>query len=726
MHQKYILISLLAASASAIWPFDDDETSSGSSATATSSGSSTTTGSGGIGSFFGLGGDDSSSSSSGGSSASATSSGSASGSGSSTTESQSSSSSTDSGGIGSYFGLGGSSLRNPYAPYETQCPDSQLIRLGNKISNEEAEYISNRQVNTNKNLIDYLLNTANLSDFNAELFVNNAPKNITIGLAFSGGGYRAMLNGAGQLLGLDDRFDEAKSSGLGGILQSATYLVGLSGGNWLVGSIVLNDFISVAEIVDGSAGIWDLLDSIFNPGGINVLDTTEYYKDVYDSVSAKDDAGFDVSITDVWGRALSSQFFKDGNGGINITWSSIRNLSTFKSHEMPFPIVVSNGRTPGTTVINENSTVFETNPYELGSWDPSLRSFTNTEYMGSFVDNGTNSSQKCYANFDNAGYVMGTSSSLFNAVIFNLPSSNSLLSSAINSALTSVLNLVSSKEIDIATYYPNPFSETDYGDVKTISQNDTLYLCDGGEDGQNVPFYPLIQTPRGVDLIIAFDNSADTDENWPNGTSIIDTYQRQFTDQGKGSPFPYVPPVDEMAKLTNKPVFFGCDAANMSDIIDYHGDKDLNVTDIPLIIQVFNTRESYNSNTSTYKMSYDSDEVLGIIQNGFEVTTRKNLTDDSDWAKCVGCAAIRRTQERLGETQSDECKSCFESYCWTGGKEGAASSQAPLPSSSTSASGSATAGATSSSTKKKGDGNKNALSSRILTTITSVLLMFIF
>ena len=42
---------------------------------------------------------------------------------------------------------------------------------------------------------------------------------------------------------------------------------------------------------------------------------------------------------------------------------------------MPYPIVVANGRTPHTLIINENSTVFEISPYELGSWDPSLRSF---------------------------------------------------------------------------------------------------------------------------------------------------------------------------------------------------------------------------------------------------------------------------------------------------------------------------------------------------------------
>lgn len=48
-----------------------------------------------------------------------------------------------------------------------------------------------------------------------------------IGIAISGGGYRAMLNGAGVLEAFDDRTPHSTSSGqFGGVLQSATYLSG--------------------------------------------------------------------------------------------------------------------------------------------------------------------------------------------------------------------------------------------------------------------------------------------------------------------------------------------------------------------------------------------------------------------------------------------------------------------------------------------------------------------
>ena len=82
---------------------------------------------------------------------------------------------------------------------------------------------------------------------------------------------------------------------------------------------------------------------------------------------------------------------------------------------MPYPILVSLGREPNEYIMNFNSTVFELGPYEMGSWDPSLRSFMQTKYLGSSVDDGT-ASGKCINGFDNAGFLMGTSSSVFNGI----------------------------------------------------------------------------------------------------------------------------------------------------------------------------------------------------------------------------------------------------------------------------------------------------------------------
>lgn len=144
-----------------------------------------------------------------------------------------------------------------------------------------------------------------------------------IGIAISGGGYRAMLVGAGVLFAFDDRTTDATDEGrLGGVLQSATYLTGLSGGSWLIGSIYMNNFTTVEDIIsvgeDEEASIWQLENSVLegpSEEGFSLFESIDYYDYILDSVESKDDAGFNTSLTDYWGRALSFQLIDDTDGG---------------------------------------------------------------------------------------------------------------------------------------------------------------------------------------------------------------------------------------------------------------------------------------------------------------------------------------------------------------------------------------------------------------------------
>lgn len=690
------LIALIATT-EAIWPFGNDSSSSSSSASETSSSSS-----------------------------------SSSSSGSSSSETSSSDDSSTTFGIPTTETSTGGGLE--YAPRQTLCPDFDVVRNASEINAAEEEYVQSRQAITNENLIDFLENVAKIPDFDAESFINDNKDthNISIGLAFSGGGYRAMLAGAGEILALDNRYKDSELRGLGGLLQSSTYLTGLSGGGWLVGTLVLNDWISVGDILEEDSGIWDLSDSIFNPNGLNLIRTVSYYNSLREALDQKSDYGFATSITDVWGRALSMQFFNQDDyptGGENMTWSGIKERDSYKNHLMPYPILIANGRNPNTIIINENSTVYEISPNELGSWDPSVRSFVNIEFMGTKLERGQPNTLECISHFDNAGFMMGTLSSLFNQGLLRVTDSD--LNWALKRILQMILLPLLKNEVDIAVHEPNPFFKTDYGDSDEILNDSSLHLVDGGEDQQNVPLYPLIQKTRNVDVIFGFDNSADTDQNWPNGTSFVHTFQRQFGKQGHGTPFPFVPSSQEFLRggLNQRPVFFGCDAKNLSDLVAWH-DSDYDSTDVPLVIYIPNSPHTNKANSSTYKMSYEEDEKLDLIKNGFEVSSRGNYTNDREWPTCVGCAIIRRQQERLGEEQSKECQRCFERYCWTGGikdtpqlKLGSASSGAASKTDSlgtsntvesstlTDASSSGSSGSTSESTSESTSGSSSENSS---------------
>lgn len=482
-----------------------------------------------------------------------------------------------------------------------------------------------------------------------------------------------MLNGAGALSAFDSRTPGSTGAGqIGGLLQSSTYIAGLSGGGWLVGTIYSNNFTSVQNIIDrnNNGDVWQLgTDILTGPktGGVQILSTADYYKNLVDTVLSKQnalDGQFNVSLTDYWARALSFQFVNATDGGPAFTFSSIQDDNDFKNGNAPLPVLVALERAPGDTVLSLNATNIEFNPWETGSFDPTLFGFVPTKYLGSNFSNGElPDGQSCVAGFDNAGFVMGTSSSLFNQILLNLDGIASL-PDFLKSSVRGILSSLSARDNDIADYRPNPFRGFN-NRTNPSANSERLTLVDGGEDLQNIPFNPLIQPTRHVDVIFAVDSSADTvkdsAENWPNGTAIVATFERTTNEtMQNGTAFPYVPDQNTFVNLglNNHPTFFGCNSSNLTS--DSMG---------PLVVYIPNSPYVFNSNTSTFgKLSYTNAERNAMILNGHNVATMANGTRQgySDWPTCVGCAIISRSLERNGQTVPDVCNQCFTKYCWNG------------------------------------------------------------
>jgi lysophospholipase len=122
-----------------------------------------------------------------------------------------------------------------YAPLVNQpCPDvtaDPLLRVftpkNQSLHPHEEEYVNTRLATVIPNEWENWIGDGsaigyNLSSFNSSAF----PK---IGIAVSGGGYRAAQYGAGVLSAFDARNESAKAAGTGGFLQVTSYLSGLSG-----------------------------------------------------------------------------------------------------------------------------------------------------------------------------------------------------------------------------------------------------------------------------------------------------------------------------------------------------------------------------------------------------------------------------------------------------------------------------------------------------------------
>ncbi|KAF2874453.1 lysophospholipase catalytic domain-containing protein [Massariosphaeria phaeospora] len=575
---------------------------------------------------------------------------------------------------------------NGYAPANVDCPSTRpSIRVASGLSDEESAWLEKRRANTVQPLRE-LLTRINIRGFDAGQYIDRHRDNATalpnVGIAFSGGGYRAMLNGAGALAAFDSRTPGSTGAGhIGGLLQASTYIAGLSGGGWLVGSIYANNFTSVQNTIDQNddGDVWGLGNSILQgpkTGSVQILSTTDYYKHIFESVSTKSDAPgvFNTSLTDYWGRALSFQLINATDGGPGYTFSSIQDDDDFKNGNAPMPFLVADERYPGQREISLSTTNVEFNPFEMGSFDPTLYGFVPMKYLGSnFTDGELPDGQSCTAGLDNLGFIMGTSSSLFNTAILQLETIDGV-PDVLKKALTNVLNTIGQQNNDVADYTPNPFKGFHSGSNPSAA-DDSLALVDGGLDGQNIPLNPLIQPARAVDVIFAIDSSADfwapttSAENWPNGTSLVATYERTTNEtMQNGTAFPYIPDTNTFINLgmNNRPAFFGCDVKNLTG--EGVG---------PMVVYVPNSPYVYNSNTTTFQMSYNTTERNAMIQNGYNVATQGNATraNGEDWPTCLGCAILSRSFDRNGETVPDACQQCFTKYCWNG----TLASQTPPP-----------------------------------------------
>lgn len=554
-----------------------------------------------------------------------------------------------------------SSPTKGYAPGSAPCPPRSnapnyagLLRNASdqQLSPQEADFMNRHRNHTRPIWKDWLtragLDGSGGLPGGVDSFLEQAqPK---VGFAIAGGGYRSMQVGLGQLQGFDNRNKTAMDRGVGGLLQAADYVAGLSGGSWGTGVLAINNWPTTQDL---AFSILELTENLVKPKD----GTLSFYLDLYNDVGDKKEAKYPTSITDYWGRALSYHLLNNTvypEEGQAITFSDIQNVSTFADATYPFPIALTIGRMENELMINSNATYYEISPYEFGSWQPGVRAFWPTEFMGTSVQNGEPTTPDCIAGYDNFGFVVGASSTLFNSALLILLQNNG--TGIVDDALKTILEDITKSNNDVAAV-PNPLQGYSPG-TNPFSHEQMLDLVDGGEANQNLPLEPLIQPARGLDMIISLDGSGDT-INWPNGTALWETQKRMnesmFSDVG----FPRVPDQNTFVNLglNTRPTFFGC---NATDVIN----ADTAAATPPLIVYLPNYPYSYLSNTSTFQLAYSKQETQGVIDSNFEAATMGGRMPD--WHECLACAATMRGMQRQRMQIPSKCQACMTKYCWDG------------------------------------------------------------
>lgn len=127
---------------------------------------------------------------------------------------------------------------NPYAPIKVYYNLKDFIRPATSVSYDEAKWALERKQKADAQIKKLLLEVEDKTG--ANFGKPKAPNKKESGypvlaLASSGGGFRALLTGAGVHQAFDGR--EKDKTSVSGLYQALSYESGLSGGAWLLGSV---------------------------------------------------------------------------------------------------------------------------------------------------------------------------------------------------------------------------------------------------------------------------------------------------------------------------------------------------------------------------------------------------------------------------------------------------------------------------------------------------------
>lgn len=541
----------------------------------------------------------------------------------------------------------GIAAESAYAPVSVACPATSLVRhvsSTSQLSAAEDKYRTERKFVADLSLRIWLIkNGLALS------VLNEMP---TIALTSSGGGFRAQLTGAGVVQALDARDTNVGTSGL---YQALTYHAGLSGGSWLLSSIASNDNAAISTLLK----TWTpaLENGLFDPTGST---SAAAFTAINNDLADKKAAGFSGTVTDVWSRLLSYILLPGTNGGASNRLSGVASLTSYALRLAPYPIILAQHvDLNGTSCVpGANAPFWEFTPYEFGSWDSQIAAFTPISTLGSNLSGGKPVSQsECINGFDNVGFVLGTSSALFNdpgigtdvdaqianfcqiASTGNVTGDAELLAENVAALPTEVPELTLASVSDLFASYPNPFYN--YANSPLVSDQKNLSLVDGGQSGQINPIFPFLQPARAVDVIIVNDNDANTAEDYTDGSGLLNTYNAA---KAAGlTRMPYIPSVATIAaqNLTSRPTFFGCGNSSVATIVW--------IPNGPYT--------KAGGGTATDKMTYTAAETTNMIANGAAAMSQNG---SDAWAKCLGCAIMQKSASNLPSS----CNACFSKYCF--------------------------------------------------------------
>ncbi|KAL8765244.1 MAG: hypothetical protein Q9209_007637 [Squamulea sp. 1 TL-2023] len=414
------------------------------------------------------------------------------------------------------------------------------VRISKELCSEEKLFQQRRKKYTTKALAKYL----KIPEDDVE------PEDVpTIAMCGSGGGLRALVAGTSSYLSAQEA----------GLYDVVTYTAGVSGSCWLqalyYSTIGKQDYSNLLQHLKRRIGTH----IAYPPAALGLLTAAPTNKFLLSGIveKVKGDPTAEFGLVDVYGVLLAARLFVPrGELGVDSRNLKVSNQQEYLkdgAHPMPIYSAVrheisieakqSDLEKNQQAVSQQNKKKakpdswfqwFESTPYELWSEEieagiPSWsvgRQFHNG--IGSVRDNGYSVPEL------RIPFMLGIWGSAFCATLSHYyreirPVVKSLVGFGGIDDLLEESNdrLVKVHPIEpaaIPNYVLGLENQLPLTAAKSIFTSDHLELADAGMSN-NLPIYPLLRPGRDVDILIAFDASADIkDENW---LSVADGYARQ-------------------------------------------------------------------------------------------------------------------------------------------------------------------------------------------------------
>ncbi|KAF2760666.1 FabD/lysophospholipase-like protein [Pseudovirgaria hyperparasitica] len=407
------------------------------------------------------------------------------------------------------------------------------VRVSNEICPQEKNFLDNRRHFTRKALASYL-------DLKEEdIHPNDIP---VIAMCGSGGGLRALVAGASSYLSAQEA----------GLFDCVTYSAGVSGSCWMqalfYSSITGQNHQNLIRHLKSRLGVH----IAFPPTALSLLNSAPTNKyllgGLVEKLKGTPDAEF--GLVDVYGLLLAARLLvPKGELAVHDADLKVSNQRRYTDGgKFPMPIYTAVRHEIPFQEQNETSVEaakerakreawfqwFEITPYEF--WCEEYEAGIPTWAMGRKFENGKTVWQ-------NNGMVlpetrvpimMGIWGSAFCATLSHYYKEIRPIVKSL-SGFGGIDQLIAERDDDLVKIHPiDPATIPNFAlgmqgalptsVPKDVFESKYLELMDAGMSN-NLPIYPLLRPGREVDIIIAFDASADVrEDNW---LKVVDGYARQ-------------------------------------------------------------------------------------------------------------------------------------------------------------------------------------------------------